>query len=49
MTHAALSAEQKKEIGIKESLIRISAGLEDTEDLLDAVKESFRLKKRFSF
>ena len=40
MTHAALSREQKKYIGIKENLIRISAGLEDTEDLLDAVKKA---------
>ena len=40
MTHAALSHDQKKEIGIKENLIRISAGLEDTEDLLDAVKKA---------
>ena len=40
MTHAALTAEQKKDIGIKENLIRISAGLEDTEDLLDAVKKA---------
>ena len=40
MTHAALSAQQKKDIGIKENLIRISAGLEDTEDLLDAVKKA---------
>tara|TARA_Y100001980_G_C14556220_1_gene346957 strand:+ start:5951 stop:7102 length:1152 start_codon:yes stop_codon:yes gene_type:complete len=40
MTHAALSAAQKKEIGIKKNLIRISAGLENTEDLLDAVKKA---------
>ena len=38
MTHAALSPKQKKDIGIKKNLIRISAGLEDTEDLLDAVR-----------
>ena len=40
MTHAALSPKQKKDIGIKKNLIRISAGLEDTEDLLDAVKKA---------
>ena len=40
MTHAALSPMQKKGIGIKKNLIRISAGLEDTEDLLDAVKKA---------
>ena len=40
MTHAALSPKQKKDIGIEKNLIRISAGLEDTEDLLDAVKKA---------
>ena len=42
MTHAELSSEQKKEIGIKENLIRISAGLEDTKDLLEAVKKALK-------
>jgi cystathionine beta-lyase/cystathionine gamma-synthase len=37
MTHGNLTPNQKKEIGISESLIRISAGLENTEDLLEAV------------
>lgn len=38
MTHGTLSPAQKKEIGISENLIRISAGLENTDDLLDAIK-----------
>ena len=37
MTHGNLTPNQKKEVGISESLIRISAGLEDTEDLVKAV------------
>ena len=37
MTHANLTPAQKKEVGISESMIRISAGLENTEDLLEAV------------
>tara|TARA_B100001113_G_scaffold244900_1_gene201508 strand:- start:513 stop:1667 length:1155 start_codon:yes stop_codon:yes gene_type:complete len=37
MTHGNLTPDQKKEVGISESLIRISAGLENTEDLLEAV------------
>jgi len=32
-----LSPEEKEKIGITEGLIRISAGLEDTQDLLDAI------------
>ena len=37
MTHGNLTPNQKKEVGISESLIRISAGLVNTEDLLEAV------------
>ena len=37
MTHGNLTPNQKKEVGISEGLIRISAGLENTEDLLEAV------------
>ena len=37
MTHVNLTPNQKKEVGVSESLIRISAGLENTEDLLEAV------------
>ena len=37
MTHGNLTPNQKKEVGISESLVRISAGLENTEDLLEAV------------
>ena len=37
MTHGNLTPNQKKEVGISESLIRISAGLENTEDLVEAV------------
>jgi cystathionine beta-lyase len=39
MSHAALSPEEKKEIGISEGLIRISAGLENTDDLTAALKK----------
>jgi len=40
MSHAALSPEEKKEIGIPEGLIRISAGLENTDDLIEAFKSA---------
>ena len=35
MTHAPLTAEDKREAGIHENLLRISAGLENKEDLLN--------------
>lgn len=34
MTHASLSAEKRAEVGIGDGLIRLSAGIESTEDLL---------------
>jgi cystathionine gamma-synthase len=42
MTHGELTADQKKEIGISKNLIRISAGLENTDDLLDVIKKALK-------
>jgi len=38
MTHAPLTVKEKKIAGISEGLIRISAGLEDLDDLVDGLK-----------
>jgi methionine-gamma-lyase len=35
MTHAPLSPEEKEAAGISEGLVRISTGLENTDDLID--------------
>jgi cystathionine beta-lyase/cystathionine gamma-synthase len=35
MTHASVPAEKRAELGITDGLVRISAGIEDTQDLLD--------------
>jgi cystathionine gamma-lyase len=34
MTHASVPAEQREELGISDSLIRLSVGVENTKDLL---------------
>lgn len=34
MTHASVSAEARAELGITDSLIRLSIGVEDKEDLI---------------
>jgi len=34
MTHASISAEQRAELGITDSLIRLSVGIEDVDDLI---------------
>ncbi len=41
MTHASLSEEEKKKVGIKENLIRVSVGIEDFEDLIEDLETGF--------
>ncbi len=40
MTHASIPKEQREKIGIKDSLIRLSVGIEDEEDLINDLKEA---------
>lgn len=41
MTHASVPAENRKALGIDDSLIRLSVGVEDCEDLLEDLKNAF--------
>jgi cystathionine beta-lyase/cystathionine gamma-synthase len=38
MTHAAVEEAERKRVGITDGLVRLSVGLEDAEDLIDALK-----------
>jgi cystathionine beta-lyase/cystathionine gamma-synthase len=40
MTHASVPAERRLEIGLTDSLVRISAGIEDVADLIDDLKQA---------
>jgi cystathionine gamma-lyase/cystathionine beta-lyase/cystathionine gamma-lyase/homocysteine desulfhydrase len=40
MTHAALGEEGRAKIGLTDGLVRISAGIEDTEDLLEDLQQA---------
>jgi cystathionine beta-lyase/cystathionine gamma-synthase len=40
MTHASVPPERRAAIGLSDSLIRISAGIEDPEDLKDDLKQA---------
>ena len=40
MTHAAIPAEIRKEVGIVDELIRFSVGIEDVDDLIDDLKQA---------
>lgn len=42
MTHASVPAERRRELGIDDSLIRLSVGIEDSEDLLKDLDQAFR-------
>jgi cystathionine gamma-lyase len=40
MSHATMSAEEKAALGITDNLIRLSVGIEETEDLIADVKQA---------
>ena len=41
MSHASIPREEREQMGIKESLVRLSIGIEDIEDLLIDVQQAF--------
>lgn len=45
MTHGSVSAEDRNALGITDTLIRLSCGVEDTEDLVEDLKQA--LEKAF--
>ena len=46
MTHESYSPELQKEIGIVPNLLRISAGIEDAEDLIGDLDQALRKAKK---
>ena len=42
MTHASIPVERREELGISDSLIRISVGLEDVDDLIEDLDDSLK-------
>jgi len=40
MTHASVPPERRREIGLTDSLVRISTGIEDPDDLIDDLKQA---------
>lgn len=43
MTHASVPAEDRKKLGITDTLIRLSVGLEDVEDLVSDIKHALKV------
>ena len=40
MTHASIPSEERIKLGLKDSLIRLSVGIEDVDDLIDDLKQA---------
>jgi cystathionine gamma-lyase len=40
MTHASIPAEERIKSGVTDSLIRLSVGIEDAEDLIEDLKQA---------
>jgi cystathionine gamma-lyase len=40
MTHASVPTEQRQKLGITDSLVRLSVGVEDVRDLIDDLKSA---------
>lgn len=43
MTHASIPREERLKVGLSDSLIRLSIGIEDVEDLLEDLEQALRL------
>ena len=41
MTHASIPKEEREKSGVTDSLIRLSVGIEDVDDLIDDLKNAF--------
>lgn len=42
MTHAAIPKEEREKVGLKDSLIRLSVGIEDADDLIDDLAKALK-------
>ena len=40
MTHASIPSEERKKSGLVESLLRLSVGVEDVDDLIDDLNQA---------
>ena len=43
MTHASIPVEQRRQTGVLDSLIRLSVGIEDAEDLIDDLAQALEI------
>ena len=43
MTHASVAEQQREKIGLSETLVRVSVGIEDESDLLSDIEQGLLL------
>ncbi len=48
MTHKSIPAERRRAAGVADSLIRLSVGLEESEDLIEDIKQAFILLEKYT-
>ena len=48
MTHKSIPVEKRKQAGINDSLIRLSVGLEEADDLIDDLQQALAIVKKLS-
>lgn len=46
MTHASVPEDQREQLGISNSLIRLSVGLEDVDDLLEDLDNALKASQK---
>lgn len=49
MTHKSIPAEKRRAAGVADSLIRLSVGLEDADDLIADLRQAFHKAKHSSY
>lgn len=46
MTHASVAKEERESLGISDTLIRLSVGIEDVDDLIEDIDQALKIAVR---
>ena len=49
MTHKSIPREKRYQCGVKDSLIRLSVGIEDVDDLIEDLEQAFAIASALQF
>jgi cystathionine beta-lyase len=48
MTHKSIPKEKRYQSGVKDSLIRLSVGIEDVQDLIEDLEQAFEIARGYA-